>query len=73
MSNLSPQNNRVIKTLKSGIVLDCTNAPALIGVGRLAARINELKDTYPIKKGWRSFYNKFGDKSRVRVYFITGE
>lgn len=71
--NLSPQQSRTIKTMQAGVVLDCTNAPALIGVGRLAARINELKDRYPIKKGWRTIYNRYGDKSRIRVYFIKGD
>ena len=62
------QTQRVLKRLQQG-TLTQSEAFRELGVGRLSARILELRKAgYNIKTDMVTFKNRYGDRSTVAVY-----
>ena len=71
---MNTQNKRLLTSLKAGNVIDPMFALSNLGIYRLASRIHDLrKQGHYINKSSRQVYNRFGEKTRVAVYWITKE
>jgi len=68
---MKSQNKRLLTALKAGQVIDPMYALSQLGIFRLAARIYDLNETgVTIKREWRKVFNRFGEETKVRVYWI---
>ena len=75
MTNSNPaQNARVVKYIKDFGGITQIEALRDLGVMRLASRISDLrKRGYPISSDWIEVTNRYGEKCRVKKYFLGGE
>jgi len=68
---MKSQNERLLIWFKHGYRVNPRLAESTLGIARLASRINEIKDRVEIQKGWLEVKNKFGEKCRVREYWVN--
>ena len=65
------QNIRIWASLKRGNTLTSLNALRDLGVMDLPKRISELRAAgRKIKSDWLTVINRFGEKTRVRRYYL---
>lgn len=65
------QCNLLLAHFESGGSLTAMEAAKLYSVGRLAARVSDLRRSgYPIKGDMVSVKNQFGDTCRVKRYYM---
>lgn len=65
------QNKRLLAHLKAGNVVDPLKSWQTLGIYRLAARIHDLiNEGHPINKAWITAFNRYGEKVRVRAYWL---
>ena len=68
------QNERLLVYLQAGNVIDPLQSWQNLGIYRLAARIHDLKSAgAKINKAWVTVFNRFGEKIKVRAYWIQKE
>ncbi len=68
------QCNLLLDHFESGGSLTAMEAAKLYSVGRLAARVSDLRRSgYPIKGDMVSVKNQFGDTCRVKRYYMGGD
>ena len=64
------QQKRVLEALEAGRVISRLDGLDM-GVGKVPSRISELIDQgYPIMKAWKTYFNRYGEKIRVRCYWL---
>lgn len=69
---MKTQNERLLKALKSGASLTPHYALHALSVGRLAARILELKQAgEDIASEYVTVQNQFGEPCRVKKYWLN--
>ena len=65
------QKARVKASLERGNTLTSLTAGRDLAIQDLPKRMSELKqDGYPFKKDWLKVINRFGEKTRVRRYYL---
>ena len=65
------QNKRLLAHLQAGNVVDPLKSWQTLGIYRLAARIHDLiNQGHNINKSWITAYNRYGEKVRVRAYWL---
>ena len=64
------QNERLKIWLKSGKKISPLTAWKDLGIYRLAARISDIQDQVEIKRGWLTVANQYGEKVKVREYWV---
>lgn len=70
----STQNERLLTHLKAGNVIDPLKSWETLGIYRLAARIHDLINMgHPINKSWITAHNRYGEKVKVRAYWLPTE
>ncbi len=68
------QTERIRAYLESHYCITPKQAMDDLGIYRLGARIYDLKkEGVPIKSGWLKTKNRYGEKTRVRMYWIAGK
>ena len=68
---MNKQSKRVLSYLSVYKDIDPLTSWTTIGVYRLASRIHDLiKAGFPIQKSWREVTSRYGEKIRVRVYYL---
>ena len=60
------QSERLKNYLEAGKKINQLTCWKELGIYRLAARINELKDQINIQRGWLEVVNRHGEKTKVR-------
>jgi hypothetical protein len=71
---MNNQTKRLYDYLNQGNKIDPLTSWTELGIYRLASRITDLKDAeIKIGKGWKTVINRFGDKIKVREYWIEDE
>jgi len=65
------QEKRLLEWLQSGKGIDPLTAWTELGIYRLSARINALRDRYTIKTDKKTVVSRFGDKARVAWYTLS--
>ena len=70
---MKAQNERLIIWFQHGYRVNPMTALKTLGIFRLAARINDIKDRIDIQKGWIEVTNKFGETCRVREYWTNAK
>ena len=69
---MNTQTKRVLAYMVVNGTINPLESWREIGVYRLASRIHDLiKAGYPVKKAWLEMKNKYGEKVRVRQYFMS--
>lgn len=69
---MNTQNQRLIEYLKLNKSITQLEALTELGIFRLASRINDLKNMgYTISGEMTEVTNRFGEKVRVKRYFLT--
>lgn len=64
------QNTRLLDYLKSGKRINPLTSWRELGIYRLAARVNEIKEFVNIQRGWLEVKNQHGELVKVREYWI---
>lgn len=68
------QRKMVLEYLKTHFGLTARKAIEELGIMSLSSRISELKkDGVPIKSEFIEVPTRYGDKTRVKLYWLTGE
>ena len=68
---MKKQCERLLKYLEAGNVVTNLEGWQQLGIYAVSHRIGDLiKDGYPIHKAWKEVYNKYGEKIRVRAYWL---
>lgn len=71
---MEKQTERVKEYLETHYGLTAKQAMEELGIMRLGARIWDLKQIgVPIKSGFIEVENRFGEKVRVKLYWLTGK
>ena len=65
------QKARVKASLERGNTLTSLTAGRDLAIGDLPKRMSELKqDEYEFQRDWLTVINRFGEKTRVRRYYL---
>lgn len=64
------QNERLVDYLANGNRIDPLTSWTELGIYRLSARVNEISKEIQVKRGWKTVVNQFGDKVKVREYWL---
>ena len=64
------QNERLVEYLCEGNRINPLISWTELGIYRLAARINEISKELKINRGWVKVTNRYGEKIKVREYWI---
>lgn len=68
------QTERVLQYMKDHKTITPKQAMEELGIYRLGARIYDLRQQgHEIKAGWLETQNRYGEKTRVKVYWIAAE
>lgn len=68
------QCQRLLAYLRSGMKITSLGAWQALGIARLASRINDLvKQGVGIKREWLEVTNRFGEKCKVKQYWLEEE
>ena len=68
----STQAERLLAYMQRGNVVDNVTGWQQLGIYAVSQRIGDLiKQGVPINKSWRSIHNRYGEKIKVRAYWIT--
>lgn len=68
------QNERLLAHLEAGNVIDPLRSWEGLGIYRLAARIHDLAGAgHEISRSWVTVFNRYGEKIKVRAYWIEKE
>ena len=71
MADKKTQCNTLLEHFENGGSLTAMEAAKLYSVGRLAARVSDLRRSgYPIRGDMVSVKNQFGDTCRVKRYYM---
>ena len=66
------QCKRLLTYMEAGNVVDPLRSWTDLGIYRLSARIHDLcNQGHPIQRSWISVFNRYGEKIRVRAYFLA--
>lgn len=66
------QTKRVLEYLQTHPCITAKQAMDELGIFRLGARIWDLKnDGVPIKDGWTTVKNRYGDDCRIKMYYLA--
>ena len=69
---MKPQCERLLDYLNAGNVLTTLDGWQALGIYAVSQRVGDLiKAGYPINKAWKEVFNRYGEKIRVRAYWIT--
>ena len=70
---MDKQTVRVHEYMKSHYYITSKEAMEELGIFRLGARIFDLKEQgVPVKSGWKTVKNRYGEDCRVKMYYLTG-
>ena len=65
------QAQRLLAYLQAGNVVDNLSGWTNLGIYAVSQRIGDLiKQGYPVQKAWRTIYNGYGEKVRVKAYWL---
>lgn len=64
------RKDRLLKYLQSGRRITRLTAFTEIGIFELSSRIGDLREEYDIEDQWKTVYNRWGEKYRVKEYWI---
>jgi hypothetical protein len=68
------QCKRLLDYLEAGHVVTNLEGWQALGIYAVSQRIGDLiKQGYPIMKAWKTIYNRYGEKVRVRAYWLPKE
>lgn len=68
------QTERVLQYIKDHQMITPKQAMEELGIYRLGARIYDLKKQgHDIKAGWFETRNRYGEKTRVKMYWMAAE
>lgn len=66
------QNDRLLAAMKAGASVTPHYALHVLSIGRLAARVRDLKDAgIDIASAWVRVQNQFGEPCRVKKYWLV--
>lgn len=69
---IETQCARVLKYLKENKSITAMGALNELGIFRLASRIYDLRQSgVEISDNWKEVENRFGEKCRIKEYFLT--
>ncbi len=70
---MDKQTLRVHEYMKSHYYITAKEAMEELGIFRLGAWIFDLKaQGVPVKSGWKTVKNRYGEDCRVKMYYLTG-
>ena len=74
MSARHNQQERLLVYLRKGNTVDRLSSWQNLGIAKPSSRVSELiRAGHPIQKAWKTVFNRFGEKIRVKYYWINKE
>ena len=68
---MKPQCKRLLDYLEAGNVLTTLDGWQALGIYAVSQRVGDLiKAGHPVHKGWKNVFNRYGEKIRVRAYWL---
>ena len=68
---MKKQCERLLEYLQAGNVVTNLEGWQQLGIYAVSQRIGDLiKDGHPIHKAWKTVFNKYGEKIRVKAYWL---
>jgi len=65
------QETRLLAWLKSGLTITRLLALTELGIFELSARIKKLEESHTVQRKTITVVNRFGEKTRVKEYWIA--